>query len=203
MKKIIKFALITLTLLALYFTGSLLSDKLTLKENLLRLHIVANSDSEIDQGNKLKVRDAVLAFLENNMLEVASVQDAKEFVLSYKDQLEDVVNSTLASVKAGYTGKVSLQYEAFDKRIYDTFSLPAGVYNAIKIDLGNADGKNWWCVAFPALCLPTTGEELRNVAVEAGLQEEVVSTITERDGYKIRFFFLDCLGKIENFFYFS
>ena len=202
MKKLIKMFGFLVALLGLFFIGTLIADKKMLQDNLIRLHVVANSDSKVDQENKLIVRDAVQSFLDEHLKNIKTTEEAKSIILDMKDDTEKIVNSTLTSINAGYSGQVSLKMEEFGKRIYDTFTLPAGIYNALKIELGAAKGKNWWCVAFPALCIPKTSEEFSQACVEVGLQNNLINTVTEKKGYEIRFFLLDCLGKIENFFYF-
>ena len=201
MRKLGKLLLISIALFCTFILGCLIADNQSLQENLIRLHVVANSDDTIDQENKLAVRDAVISYLEEKTAGIATVSEAKAFLEKNLTQIESVVNKKLETIGAQYRGKVTLAKEKFSKRVYDTFCLPSGIYNSLKIELGKGDGKNWWCVAFPALCFPKTEESFRGAAIEAGLQETLVDTISN-DDYKIRFFLLDCLGKIENFLYF-
>ncbi len=202
MRKMGKFLAISLVISGLFVLGGLLADNQMLQEKLVRLHVVANSDSVQDQNDKLAVKDAVIAYLQENTAHIQTVSDAKKFLEKNLGKIEQVVNQTLERINVQYIGKVSLVKEKFSARVYETFSLPSGIYNALRIELGKGEGKNWWCVAFPALCMPTTTEDFRATAVEAGLQENLVETISNEQ-YEIRFFLLDCLGKIENFFYFA
>ena len=203
MKKLIHFVLICVFVVSIFLLGGLIADKKQLQEKLIRMHIIANSDESIDQGNKLVVRDAVISFLDEHMKGITTMQQAKSFLQAHILEIEDVANSALGSVKAQYKATATLVEEAFSRRDYKTFSLPSGIYQSLKIELGEAEGKNWWCVAFPTLCIPTTNDEFQDMAVEAGFQEGVVATVSGENGYKIRFFILDCLGKVENFFHFS
>ena len=82
-----------------------------------------------------------------------------------------------------------------------TFSLPAGVYDALKITIGEGKGHNWWCVAFPTLCLPATSEGFQEVSAQAGMNGTLEKALAGEDGYEIRFFLLDQLGKLENHFF--
>ena len=91
--------------------------------------------------------------------------------------------------------------EAFPVRHYDSFSLPSGVYHSLRISLGSAQGQNWWCVVFPRLCLPAAGEDFQEVAAGGGFSQPLTDTLTQKEGYRIRFFTLDLLGRIENFFF--
>jgi len=86
-------------------------------------------------------------------------------------------------------------------RNYDTFRLPAGVYESLRIVIGEGEGKNWWCVVFPELCLPATAEGFESVAVGSGFSEALSGALTGETQYEIRFFLLDCFGRLENFFF--
>ena len=78
--------------------------------------------------------------------------------------------------------------------------MPAGVYQTLQVRIGNGEGQNWWCVAFPTLCLPTSTDEFSNVAASAGLNGDMTNTLIQEEGYELRFYFLDQLGKLENLF---
>ena len=93
--------------------------------------------------------------------------------------------------------KVTLSTEYYDTRLYDTFKLPAGVYDSLKITIGEHKGKNWWCVVFPSLCLPATTDSFESVAVSAGFDSRLANTLSENRKFEIRFFLLDFLGRIE------
>ena len=88
--------------------------------------------------------------------------------------------------------------EEFGKRVYDTFTLPAGVYDTLRITIGEGEGHNWWCVVFPSLCLPATSEGFAEAASCAGFPEELTAALEGEEGYEIRFYFLDLIGRIEN-----
>ena len=89
--------------------------------------------------------------------------------------------------------------EEFATRYYDTFTLPAGIYEALRITIGEGEGQNWWCVVFPTLCVGATVEEFEETAHCAGFSDGLTGALTGEDGYEVRFFFLDALGKLENF----
>ena len=198
MKRIIK--LIISIILVLTFVGLYRSwqDRQTLNENLIRLHVVANSDSSEDQETKIMVRDAVVEYLQPIMEQFPTKEQAMGFIRENLSALEDIANDILAKIGAKETAVVSLEPEAFGTREYDTFTLPAGVYDALRIEIGAADGKNWWCVVFPSLCLPATGDGFQDTAVSSGFSETLTDTLSGEDGYELRFFLLDCIGKIEN-----
>ena len=96
--------------------------------------------------------------------------------------------------------RISLAKESFDTRYYDTFALPAGIYSSLRIELGEGEGKNWWCVAFPALCMPAAGKDFRDVATGAGFSDDLTASLASGTKFEVRFFVLDLLGRLENFF---
>lgn len=203
MKKILKFVIAAVFVLSLFSVGELLADIRILQNQMIRLHVVANSDSEADQSNKLAVRDEVLKYLDRHLSNISTARQAEEYLSGAVEDIENIVNNTLAQLQARYRGKVSLKKEAFTLREYETFRLPSGVYTALKIDLGKGEGENWWCVAFPALCAPITTDDFQMTAVQAGISETFAKTISNNSEKNIRFFFLDCIGKIENLLHIS
>lgn len=199
MKKLWKFVCVILALCAVFWCGTLYADRKTLSENLIRLHVVANSDSEEDQALKLQIRDAVVEKLQETMQNLPSTDEAKAYLQAHLPQLEAFINQLIRELGFTDTVKVSLSREAFDTREYDTFSLPAGQYESLRITIGEGAGRNWWCVVFPTLCLPATSEDFADTAVGAGFSEGLTDSL-QADTFHIRFFLLDCLGHIENFF---
>ena len=190
-----------LLLVALIWTGSVLSDKQKLKESVIRMHVVANSDSDEDQKIKYMVRDAVTESLKKDLCAVADISQAKNYLRENLPKIQQIAEKTLCRLGCQDNVTVSLCREAFEKRIYDTFSLPAGIYEALRITIGEGEGKNWWCVVYPSLCLPQSGQTLQNVAAGAGFSDSLLGSITHEKGFEIRFAALDVLGKLENIFF--
>lgn len=126
----------------------LLSDR----SNYVRLHILANSDSVQDQKVKLKVRDAVIAYLTPYVKDVTDVQAAKHIIFSHQAEIISVAQKCLADNGFDYPVDIQIGSFAFPVRSYGDLVLPAGEYQAVRILLGNAAGQNWWCVLFPPLC---------------------------------------------------
>ncbi len=201
MKKAILFVCLSLFLSGLCFTLDCSAEKMQLRENIIRLHVVANSDSAEDQAQKLRVRDAVNDYLSRILDDVVSVNDAKEIIAANISNLTAVAQKQLLKEGSAYSVNVRLSEESFDIRHYDTFSLPSGVYTSLRIEIGEAKGKNWWCVAFPSLCMPATSEKFSEVAANAGFSDQLTESISRNDKIEIRFFFLDFLGNLENFLY--
>lgn len=201
MFKLIKISLILGLVGALLYIGTVISDKKQLSDGVLRLHVIANSDSQADQTVKLKVRDAVLEVVNGHLDPSMTKQQAREVLGGQLEELEEVANRVLRQEGMTDVATVTLGREEYPTREYETFTLPAGVYDSLKITIGSGQGKNWWCVVFPSLCLPAAGSDAADVAVGAGFSDSLSGAITGRGGYQVRFFLLDWLGKIENFFW--
>ena len=201
MKKLMKRIGICLILAASVWCGTLLADRQRLNEELIRFHVVANSDSEEDQAVKLQVRDAVLASLQNDLNKIADVEEAKAYLQANLPKIQSVVNQALEAAGCDREAVVTLCREAFDTRYYDTFTLPAGVYEALRIVIGDGEGHNWWCVAFPSLCLSATSEEFASKAAGAGFPDSLTGALDGEKAYEVRFFLLDALGELENFLF--
>lgn len=118
----------------------------------LRLHVIANSDTEYDQGVKLAVRDAVLAVM-NESGGPESFDGAQAAVLQNGGALQAAVDTTLAAFGAEYSGTLYLGDALFPEKVYSDRVYPAGTYKALRVVLGEGGGQNWWCVIYPPLCL--------------------------------------------------
>ncbi len=198
MRFLIKCAFIfVLTAMLLYFVD-IFQDKALLRNQIVRMHVIANSDSETDQEIKFQVKDALTAYLNEKMSDIIDVEEAKTFLNENMQKLEQLANAKLQELGTKYKATVSLELAEFGERVYDTFSLPAGVYEALRIKIGAAEGENWWCVVFPTLCVPKTIETFEDEAVAAGMDDTLTSTLTREENYEIRFFLLDLFGRIEN-----
>lgn len=186
---------------AFFWCGTLVADRQRLQEELIRLHIVANSDAGEDQAVKLQVRDAVTESLRTALADVADVEQAKAYLRENLPKIQKIANTALAEAGMEPSAVVTLCREAFDTRVYDTFSLPAGIYEALRITIGEGQGKNWWCVVFPGLCIPATSDGFDEVAAGAGFPDALNRTLKGEAGYEVRFFLLDALGRLENIFF--
>ena len=187
------------TFLAVFFLcGTLISDRQRLRQEVIRLHVVANSDTVEDQQYKLMVKDAITSSLQMDMQNMLDVSQAKQYLQEKIPYIQSLAEDTLRTMGCTDGVTVSLCREAFDKRVYDTFSLPAGVYNALRIVIGEGRGKNWWCVVFPAFCAPAVSGSFETAAAGAGFPETLNCLLTEDAGYELRFAVLDAMGKLEN-----
>ena len=196
MKKAAKRLMICLLITCTCWCVFLLRDRETLNRELIRMHVIANSDSPQDQQIKLAVRDAVLGSIQADLEMVSDVNTAKTYLQENLPKIQKIANSTLQSLGVSQEAVVSFCREAFPVRIYDTFRLPSGIYDTLKITIGDGEGKNWWCVTFPTLCVPTSVDAFSEKAVEAGFSQELADTLSKDSPYEIRFFLLDLLGRI-------
>ena len=122
------------------------------KNSLIRIHVLANSDSQADQQLKLKVKDEVVRYLEPQLAQSHSIEESRQIIQNNLPQLEQTAKDTLQRLNSNYD--VTLQYGRFDfpVKYYGGFSLPAGNYEALRILIGEGQGHNWWCVLFPPMC---------------------------------------------------
>ena len=198
MRKIWKRILICACIPVLAWGFQLLRDRQQLRQELIRFHVVANSDAPQDQAVKLKVRDAVLDSIRHDLEQVADVEAARAYLQENLPKIRRIADQTLEQAGFSETTVVTLCEEAFDTRYYDTFTLPAGIYESLRIVIGEGQGHNWWCVAFPDLCLPATSADFRDAAAGAGFSDPMTDMLAEKENYQVRFFLLDALGKMEN-----
>jgi len=158
-----------------------------LSEKVVRLHVLANSDSEEDQTLKLQVRDVVLNRAEALLIQSEDRQEAERLLREQLPAFEQVAAEVIAEEGYDYEVTVKLEDAEFPTRVYDGFMLPAGEYLALRVLIGAAEGQNWWCVVFPPLCT-TAAADVAVSALEAGFSEEEVSLITkDTDGYVLKF----------------
>lgn len=164
-----------------------------LAQEVLRFHVLANSDSEEDQALKLEVRDSVLTWLEEEMPQNMDVDGTTQWVRSHTEDLEEVSRMTLEENGSDYPVSAAVTTCYFPEKTYGDVTFPAGNYEALRIEIGDADGHNWWCVLYPNLCfLDTTNavvpdegkQKLKNV-----LTEEEYSRITADTKFKIKWYF--------------
>ena len=159
-----------------------------LADRVLRLHVIANSDSDSDQARKLLVRDAVLAEAAQILEGVSDRRDAEAALAPHLDELARAGEEALARTGRSDPVRVTLADQWFPTKEYDGFSLPAGQYRALKVTIGEGKGQNWWCVVFPPLCLASVSERSVESAAEGVLSEEQIALITGRDGgYVLKF----------------
>lgn len=199
MKKIVRLFWIITALMLMFYAGVLIADKQALQTQIIRMHVIADSDNSQDQAVKLAVRDVLIQHLQAILRDVTDVSSVKSILIQELDVLEKLANQTLATLDSNDSATVILLQEEFDRREYDTFSLPAGIYESLCVRIGSGEGKNWWCVVFPSLCIPTTPDGFEATAVSSGFEEGLAGALSKNGSHTFRFYLLDCIGRIENF----
>ena len=184
--------------MAALFGSWLGTQQRALADKVIRLHVIANSDSEADQALKLQVRDRILAEAGDLFAQGGSRAEAEAAIAA---RLEDIAAAGADTVgESGYDYPVSASVERdvwFPTKEYTDFALPAGEYTALRVVIGDGGGKNWWCVVFPPLCLGSVTETTAETAASGGLSTEDISLITgESEGYIVKFKALELWGSL-------
>lgn len=184
-------------IVAMVWFGGVLADSARLREDILRLHVVADSDAQEDQQVKLQVRDAIIGSLREGLEKLTSPEEAYAYVEQMLPKLTQVANQVLRDAGFSQSAQVTLGQESFPVREYDTFSLPSGVYHSLRVTIGSGQGHNWWCVVFPQLCVGATTQDFVQTAQTSEMPQSLTGALTGE--YEIRFWLLDKLGELENF----
>lgn len=168
----------------------------SIREKMLRMHVIANSNTQEDQELKLKVRDAVLTAGKEVFDGSITSTEAKAKIEPHIEYLENVALETIQNEGFDYGVNITIDNEYFNTRTYDNqITLPAGNYNAIKVIIGEGKGQNWWCVMFPPMCLPTSVAECE---ISDVLTEDETEIVTETEKYKFRFKIVEIIEEIFN-----
>lgn len=130
--------------------------------DLIRFHIRAESDQNIHQQEKMAVRETVLRYMEQNISKVSDKSQMRRQILAHRQDLEQTVQNTLNTYGTDATVAIYFTKEFFPMRKYGQTIVPAGIYEAMRIDLGKAKGKNWWCILYPSFCLIDSNHVLEN-----------------------------------------
>ena len=163
-------------------------------DDTIRLHILANSDSKEDQELKLKVRDAVLREFSDELNVQESKKMAEGKISFLLNDIEAFSKNIIASEGYSYSVRASLGDEWYDTREYDGFMLPSGIYTSLRIVIGEGEGKNWWCVMFPPLCLDMATDQAEKDEKIKKYSDEEISLISGK-GYRIKFKLLEMFSE--------
>ena len=161
-----------------------------IRGDVLRLHVIANSDSEEDQSLKLKVRDRILSETGDLFLTSTSYEEAVELTNKILPQIIDAAEDEIRANGFDYTVQAKLDYTDFDTRHYDGYTLPAGEYFALNVTIGEGQGRNWWCVMFPSICLSPS------LDLDDKLSEDEIDVIKGYDNYKVKFKLVEWYEKL-------
>ena len=166
-------------------------------DTVIRLHVLANSDSEEDQALKLKVRDAIVLSLEGKLDDCRTQDEAKEKIQSLMPEIQSVAERTVREEGYDYSITIELGIEQYPTREYESCAFPAGEYTSLRVLIGDGEGQNWWCCLFPPLCLSSSSqisrEQNEDAFISVGLTGEQYKVITQTDTpkYKARFKILE------------
>lgn len=168
-----------------------------LRGSVLRLHILADSDSEYDQKLKLKVRDALL---ECGIFDEAdSLEEAESAAAEKMTEITEIAESVLRENGCDLSVTAELADVEFDERVYGDITMPSGEYRALRVKIGSAQGKNWWCVMYPPLCIPAAcgDEEMENDRSAEGIfSDEELDILYQPKKYRVRFAIWDKIKEL-------
>ena len=194
MKKIniaISLALIFTVCLSFARVDALCQD---IRDNVFRLHIRANSNTEADQNLKLEVRDAILKAEGENFGMCEDLNSAISYAEENIEKFEEIAKNVIKSRGYDYDVYISVGDSYFENREYENFTLPAGVYKSLNINIGSGEGKNWWCVMFPAVCIGASSDLSTSVCRESN------QLAYSQDKYIVKFKTVEIYEDIKNFF---
>ncbi|MEG0570957.1 MAG: stage II sporulation protein R [Oscillospiraceae bacterium] len=196
MKKIILALLIGIVgSCILYSYSSFAQECDQIRNDVFRLHILANSDSKEDQALKLEVRDQILKNSDDIFSVSKNKGEAMAQVAQKKEEIRKIALDEIKKNGYSYDVKVEICNMFFDTRTYEDVTLPAGKYDALRVTIGSASGKNWWCVLYPPLCLQAAKpqEEIKKV-----LDEKQIDIVKQPQKYEVRFATVEIYEKIKN-----
>lgn len=194
--KLVEKALILAFLLTVLFSFTGLAGMSEdIPNHVLRLHVLANSDSQEDQSLKLAVRDRILAESKGIFSGVHTKEEAEKAVQENLDRLEAAAQDEVWDQGYSYPVTIELENIYFSTRYYEDVTLPAGRYDALRVRIGKAEGHNWWCVLFPSLCVPAAGDGAELDDVLSASQMDLVE-----NGYEIKFKSLELYEQAKEWF---
>ena len=197
MKKFFKNSFLILFLLIVYILFSAQSYSFAISSDLsdavFRLHVIANSDSKEDQDLKLKVRDNLLNYMNNICSNCETKEEAMKIANKNKEIFQKIAEDTIKENGFNYSVKVNINNFYFPTKTYGDISLPAGYYDALRVEIGEAKGQNWWCVMFPPLCFVDVSsgivpDESKEV-LENNLSDEEFALVSDNSNTEIKFKF--------------
>ncbi len=166
-----------------------------IRSDVLRLHVLANSDSEEDQQLKLKVRDALLSAGKNIFDGSVTKENAEEKIEKEKELLIETAENVIKENGFDYDVEITVTDEFFTTRTYENITLPAGRYKALRVLIGESAGQNWWCVMFPPLCIPTAQPDMNLF-----FTEDEIRLVESDPKYEPRFKIIEIYENIKNHF---
>lgn len=193
----VKSGILLSLLLALYVFMSATSYVQAVSSNIsstvFRLHVIANSDSKEDQDLKYKVRDKLLDYMNSLCINVTSKEEAISIVQNHKKEFENIALEVIHDEGFDYSVNINIGNFEFPTKTYGDISLPAGMYDALRVEIGSASGQNWWCVMFPSLCFIDISsgivDEDSKALLEDNLSEEAYTIVSDNSNTVVKFKF--------------
>ena len=195
MKKFIFAVVAGLFVTSILSVSGFIKTSQNIRNDVLRLHVLANSDTVEDQDLKLKVRDAVLEEGKDIFGGEINVENAEEKIATEKSRLVDAAENVVKQNGFDYDVDVFVADEYFGTRSYGDITLPAGNYTAVKVTIGESDGHNWWCVMFPPMCLPAAEDK---TDIDMYLSEDEVKVVKCNPEYDVRFKIVEWYEQIKH-----
>ncbi len=196
MKLFEKVLLLSFILTVLFSFTGLTAGCEEIPNHVLRLHVLANSDSTSDQTLKLKVRDRILKECSGMMDNVNNKEEAVDAVKSRIALLKAAAADEIRKQGYDYPVNVELTNMYFTTREYDSATLPAGSYDALRVTIGKAEGHNWWCVIFPAMCLPAAEDKKQLSDV---LNDSQLGIVQKREGFVVKFKSVEIYEQVKSY----
>lgn len=197
MKLIIKSACIAFVLTVIYSMIPFRTECKEISDEVFRLHILANSDEDYDQQLKLKVRDKVLLYSESLFEKARSKEEAENLI---SNNLQDICNTAQKEVTDNsydYTVTAQITKMYFTTRTYESYTLPSGMYDALRITIGSGEGRNWWCVMYPSICI--SSEKSQDEAARETFNDNQYD-IVKNEKYEYKFKIVEIFEKICSYF---
>ena len=197
MKNWIKAACTAFLLTVIFSVIPFQADCRDIADNTFRLHILANSDSDADQALKLKVRDKVLSYTAELFRDAPDKETSMQAVGQHLREIAEVACDEVRANGYDYPVKAEITRMYFSTRHYDGYTLPAGMYDALRLSIGKAEGHNWWCVMYPSLCLSAAAE--REDRAKRVYSEEEYDEVTD-DSVAYKFKLVEWFEELQNLF---
>ena len=205
MKKLAIGILLVLLVLTIFFAKeeSAEAEKIQqgIADQIIRFHVIANSDREEDQQLKLEIKESVLSYMKEILYEADNVSESRKLLLEHREQMKKIAENIVRQKGEDYEIKVFLEDRYFPIKTYGSYTFPPGIYEALCIEIGESQGKNWWCVMYPSLCFvdvvhgvvpEETDRELKNILTE----EEYEEISQGQEKVRIKFKFLEWLENL-------
>lgn len=209
-RKVCVVLFLTLLVISIAYAFEAYYEIIRMENKVIRLHILANSDSLYDQQLKLDVRNNIINGFSNKFKNIISKEESEKVIKTNLQKIKSIALNTIKQKGYSYDVKVYYDNYEFNERVYDSYTLPEGEYDTVRVEIGEAKGKNWWCVMFPPLCFLDAGkcknskeDKILNKEIEDKLNEvlteeeiELIRTKRSSEDIKIKSFLYEIIRKI-------